>query len=65
MHGGKAGRPPIHGRYSHAAVEQRREAKKLARALKLIMRGRYSKLDPGPETSLIFYWGHSNLTGDA
>ena len=44
MHGGKAGRPPIHGRYTHAAIEKKREAKRLARALKAIAHGRLSRL---------------------
>ncbi len=38
MHGGKAGRKPIHGRYSKQAIEQRREARKLLRALHNLMR---------------------------
>ena len=46
MHGSKAGRPPIHGRYTHAAIEKKREAKRLARALKAIAHGRLSRLDP-------------------
>lgn len=34
MHGGKAGRKPTHGRYSKAAIEQRREVRELLRALR-------------------------------
>jgi hypothetical protein len=33
MHGGRGGRPPMHGRYSKAAVEQRREVRALIRAV--------------------------------
>ena len=47
MHGGQSTGPkPKHGRYTHAAIEQRREAKRLARALKAIAHGRFSRLDP-------------------
>jgi hypothetical protein len=34
MHGGKAGRKPTHGRYTKAAIEQRREVRELLRALR-------------------------------
>jgi hypothetical protein len=47
MHGGKSTGPkPIHGRYTLAAIEKKREAKRLARALKAIAHGRLSRLDP-------------------
>lgn len=34
MHGGKAGRKSIHGRYSKQTIEQRREVRELLRALR-------------------------------
>jgi ribosomal protein L19E len=34
MHGGKAGRKPTHGRYTQAAIEQRRDFRELLRALR-------------------------------
>lgn len=34
MHGGKSGRPPIHGRYSKAAKEERRQARAILKALR-------------------------------
>lgn len=34
MHGGKAGRKPAHGRYTQAAIEQRRDIRELLRALR-------------------------------
>jgi glucans biosynthesis protein len=34
MHGGRAGRKPIHGRYSKAAVESRREVRAILRAVR-------------------------------
>lgn len=37
MHGGKAGRKPTHGRYSKAAIEQRREVRKLLRELRMLI----------------------------
>jgi hypothetical protein len=34
MHGGKAGRKPIHGRYTNAALDQRRRVRELLRTLR-------------------------------
>jgi hypothetical protein len=43
MHGGQSTGPkPKHGRYAHATIEKKREAKRLARALKAIAHGRLS-----------------------
>lgn len=38
MHGGKAGRKPIHGRYSKAAVKERREVRAMIRAVRALLR---------------------------
>ena len=37
MHGGKAGRKPTHGRYTKAAIEQRREVRQLIRDLTALL----------------------------
>jgi hypothetical protein len=37
MHGGKAGRRPIHGRYTKAAIESRREVRAILRALSRLL----------------------------
>jgi hypothetical protein len=37
MHGGKAGRKPIHGRYSKAAKQQKREARAVLKALRKLI----------------------------
>jgi glucans biosynthesis protein len=37
MHGGKAGRKPIHGRYSKAAIESRREVRAILRAVRALI----------------------------
>jgi hypothetical protein len=34
MHGGKAGRKPTHGRYTKAAIADRREVRAILRALR-------------------------------
>jgi hypothetical protein len=34
MHGGKAGRKPVHGRYSQAAVAERQRVRAILRALR-------------------------------
>ena len=34
MHGGKAGRKPIHGRYAKAAIESRRDVRAILRAVR-------------------------------
>jgi hypothetical protein len=34
MHGGRAGRKPIHGRYSKATIEQKRNTRALIRAVR-------------------------------
>ena len=34
MHGGKAGRKPTHGRYTKAAIAERREVRAILRALR-------------------------------
>ena len=34
MHGGKAGRKPTHGRYTKAAIQERREVRELLRAIR-------------------------------
>jgi hypothetical protein len=39
MHGGKStGRPPIHGRYTKAAIDERRHYRALIRALLALVR---------------------------
>ena len=38
MHGGKAGRKPTHGRYTKAAIESRRDARAILRALRDMLR---------------------------
>ena len=37
MHGGKAGRKPTHGRYTNAAIQQRREVRELLRELRAMI----------------------------
>ncbi len=37
MHGGKAGRKPTHGRYTKAAIEERREVRTILRALRKLL----------------------------
>jgi hypothetical protein len=37
MHGGKAGRKRTHGRYSLAAIDERRESHALLRAMRALM----------------------------
>jgi hypothetical protein len=37
MHGGKAGRKPIHGRYSNAAIAERRRVRMLLRSIKALI----------------------------
>jgi len=37
MHGGKAGRKPIHGRYTKAAIERRQEVRELLRVLRELL----------------------------
>jgi hypothetical protein len=37
MHGGKAGRKPIHGRYTKAAVEERTNWRALMQAMRKII----------------------------
>lgn len=39
MHGGNAGRKPIHGRYSIAAIRERQNTRTLIRAMNLLVRG--------------------------
>lgn len=34
LHGGAGGRPPIHGRYTKAAIESRREVRAILRAVR-------------------------------
>jgi ribosomal protein L19E len=34
MHGGRAGRKPTRGRYSHAAIAERRDVRALLRSLR-------------------------------
>jgi hypothetical protein len=34
MHGGKAGRPSLHGRYSKATIARRREVRAILRAVR-------------------------------
>ena len=34
MHGGRGGRPPDHGRYTKAAIEERREVRALIRVVR-------------------------------
>jgi hypothetical protein len=38
MHGGKAGRKPIHGRYGKAAIAERRRIRAILRALRALSR---------------------------
>jgi hypothetical protein len=38
MHGGRAGRKPTHGRYSQAAIAERREVRAMLRGLGCLMR---------------------------
>ena len=37
MHGGQAGRKPTHGRYTNAAIQQRREVRELVSALRAMI----------------------------
>jgi hypothetical protein len=37
MHGGKAGRRPIHGRYTRAAIASRRETRELLRVIRKLI----------------------------
>lgn len=37
MHGGNAGPPPIHGRYTKAATESRREVRTILRAVRALI----------------------------
>jgi hypothetical protein len=39
MHGGKAGRPPTHGRYTEAAIAARREVRAMLRMLRELIDG--------------------------
>ena len=37
MHGAEAGRKPTHGRYTNAAIQERREVRELLRALRALV----------------------------
>ena len=37
MHGGRAGRKPTHGRYTKAAIAERREVRAILRALRALI----------------------------
>jgi hypothetical protein len=37
MHGGRAGRKPVHGRYTKEAIQERREVRGLLRELKRLI----------------------------
>jgi hypothetical protein len=39
MHGGRAGRKPIHGRYAKAAIEEKRKIRALIRAVRALLAG--------------------------
>jgi hypothetical protein len=39
MHGGRAGRPPTHGRYTQAAIADRREFREALRQLRELIDG--------------------------
>jgi hypothetical protein len=37
MHGGKAGRPPTHGRYTKQALQERKEVRDMIKALRELL----------------------------